>query len=60
MDRVALEKPKHVPPSPYTCDLIQEAFTKTLGGEDDWLAPSFDSIFIVFAISSFRLANIIL
>lgn len=32
MDRAALEKPKHAPPSPYTCDLIQEAFTKTLGG----------------------------
>lgn len=40
MDRVALGKPKYVPPSPYTCDLIREAFTKTLGGgggEDDWL-----------------------
>lgn len=36
MDRVALEKPKHVPPSPYTCDLIRGAFTKTLEG-DDWL-----------------------
>lgn len=35
MDRVALEKPKHVPPSPYTRGLIQGAFTKTLGG-DDW------------------------
>lgn len=36
MDRVALEKPKHVPPSPYTRSLIRGAFTKTLGG-DDWL-----------------------